>query len=83
MEWKEIPILRKLIPWGDSQGVTLPKTWLTLAEEKEGKKIVAIEMEVNGCLILTPVFEKEQKVGVTRLASKTTPTSNPGGLPYE
>lgn len=58
---KAIPIIRRLIPCGHSQGVTLPKTWLQMAEEKEGKKIVAVAMEVNGCLTINPIFEKEQK----------------------
>ena len=82
MRLKELPISRRLIPWGDSQGVTLPKTWVTMAEEKEGKKIVAVAMEVNGCLILTPIFEKEKKASVTA-CKQTTPASNPGGLPLE
>lgn len=78
-----MPILRKLIPCGNSQSVTLPKTWLTLAEEKEGKKIVAVEMEVDGCLTLTPVFEKNQKAmsvevrGPTPTARDNTPEEDP------
>jgi hypothetical protein len=50
-----------------------------MAEEKEGKKIVAIAMEVDGCLTLTPIFEKE-KIKVddahdssVNLASQPTP----------
>jgi antitoxin component of MazEF toxin-antitoxin module len=67
-----------LIPWGDSQGVTLPKTWLTMAEEKEGKKIVAVAMEVNGSIIITPIFEKEkeQKAEVCPNDKPTSTLSN-------
>jgi hypothetical protein len=32
-----------------------------MAEEKEGKKIVAVAMEVNGCLTINPIFDKEKK----------------------
>ncbi len=60
-----MPILRKILNVGDSQAVTLPKSWLRTAEEAEGKKAIAVAMEVDGSITLNPVFEKEQKAGVT------------------
>jgi antitoxin component of MazEF toxin-antitoxin module len=56
-----MPILRKILNVGDSQAVTIPKSWLRSAEDVEGKKVIAIAMEVDGSITLSPVFEKEQK----------------------
>jgi antitoxin component of MazEF toxin-antitoxin module len=57
-----MPLIKKLIPVGKiSRGVILPKSWLEYAEQKEGKRISAVEVEVNGHLVLSPVFEKELK----------------------
>jgi antitoxin component of MazEF toxin-antitoxin module len=53
-----LPIIKKLIVVGDSKAVTIPATWLQFAEEQKHKKIVAIAMEINGKLILSPIFEK-------------------------
>ena len=53
-----MPILRKLTVVGDSRGITLPKSWIENAEQTEGKKIIAIALEVNGSITLNPVFEK-------------------------
>jgi hypothetical protein len=73
-----MPILRKLTVVGDSRGITLPKSWIENAEQTEGKKIIAIALEVNGCITLNPIFEKEQKASVTpdqeRHTSPTVPT---------
>jgi hypothetical protein len=51
-----MPILRKILNVGDSQAVTLPKSWLSNAEQGKGKKIVAVAMEVNGVITISPVF---------------------------
>jgi len=56
----KLPILRKILEVGCSKCISLPKSWLSDAEEKAGKKIVMIAMEVNGKLILQPVFEKSK-----------------------
>ena len=54
-----MPIVRKLMNVGvDSKAITLPKSWITNAEIENGKKIIAIALEVNGVITLTPVFEK-------------------------
>jgi len=77
-----MPIEKKLIHLGRSRVISIPKTWLSLAEEKEGKKIISIAMEVDGCITLSPIFEKE-KANVTRLASKDTIANNPGRIAIE
>jgi hypothetical protein len=53
-----MPIIRKLLNLGDSKAVTLPKSWLANAEANAeyGKKIVALALEVNGVITITPVF---------------------------
>ena len=63
--------------FGDSKGITLPKSWLENAEQEEGKKIVAVAMEVNGCITLNPVFEKELKASVIPDKRATPVPSNP------
>ena len=59
-----MPIQRRILNVGNSQAVTIPKSWLRTAEEVEGKKIIAIAMEVDGSIIMNPVFEKELKASV-------------------
>ena len=54
-----MPLVRKILPIGDSKGITLPKSWLENAEQEAGKKIIAVTMEVNGSITLNPVFEKK------------------------
>jgi hypothetical protein len=53
-----MPIVRKILNVGDSQAVTIPKSWLRNAAEAKGKKIVAIAMEVSDTITLKPIFEK-------------------------
>jgi len=74
-----MPLKRQLFEVGGSKAVTLPKSWIETAEESEGKRVIAISMEVNGCLILAPIFEKS-KASVTASqanhASPNEPLSN-------
>jgi antitoxin component of MazEF toxin-antitoxin module len=56
-----MPIIRRVFAIGNSKAVTIPKSWLTNAEDQTGRKIVALAMEVNGAITLQPVFEKENK----------------------
>ncbi len=70
-----MPIVRKLFRSGDSKCVSVPKSWIDSAEQKEGKRITAIEMEVDGTLVLSPVFEKESKVDAPA-AKHEAPTAN-------
>jgi len=39
--------------------VTIPKSWVENAEKAAGRKVVAVNMEVDGELIISPVFEEE------------------------
>jgi antitoxin component of MazEF toxin-antitoxin module len=59
-----MPIIRKILNVGDSKAVTIPKSWIESAEEDSGKKVVALSMEVNGSIILQPVFEKKKARGI-------------------
>jgi len=54
-----MPILRRLTVVGDSRGITLPKSWIENAEQQAGKKIIAIALEVNGCITIKPIFENK------------------------
>ncbi len=72
-----MPIVRKMIEVGKtSRGVILPKSWIEYAEQKEGKQVTAIEMEVDGCLILKPIFEKDAKDGVPSRQAERTNLAN-------
>jgi len=55
----KLPIIRKLTCVGDSKGVTLPKSWIENAEQEAGKRIVAIALEVDRVITISPVFEKK------------------------
>jgi hypothetical protein len=52
------PILRRIFKMGDSEGITLPKSWLDLIEHETGKRPTEVTMEVNGILKVAPVIEK-------------------------
>jgi hypothetical protein len=56
-----MPIIRKILNIGDSKAVTLPKSWIENAEEGAGLKVIALALEVNGSIVLQPVFEKKIK----------------------
>lgn len=51
---------RNLIIHGNSTVATIPKNWLDLIQEKEGKRVIALEMTVNENLLFKPIFEKQQ-----------------------
>jgi hypothetical protein len=55
-----MPLIRKLIDLQTSKAVTLPKSWLENAEQEAGKKIIAIALEVNRVITVSPIFEKPQ-----------------------
>ena len=65
-----MPIVRKIIQVGTSRAVSLPKSWLETAEEKEGRKIVAAALEVNNVITLSPVFEKHPEPIESKKESK-------------
>jgi len=56
-----MPIIRKVIDVGKtSKGITLPKSWLEYYEEKAGKQIESVAMEVNSILTIRPIFAKKK-----------------------
>ena len=55
-----MPIIRKLYKVGGSFAVTLPVSWIKDAEEKKNAKMIEVAMEVNGSIIITPVFNKNK-----------------------
>ena len=57
-----MPIIRSILNLGHSKAVTIPKSWLTNAENQTGRKIIAIAMDVNTTITIQPIFEKETKI---------------------
>jgi antitoxin component of MazEF toxin-antitoxin module len=49
-----MPILRKITNHGDSRSITLPASWLRCVEEKSGRKLEEVEMEVDDAIIIKP-----------------------------
>ena len=50
-------IKRKICRIGNSFAVFLPKSWVSLLEEKYGR-IDAVAIEVNGRLTISPIFKE-------------------------
>jgi antitoxin component of MazEF toxin-antitoxin module len=67
-----MPIVRSIINVGNSKAVTIPKSWLTNAEDQTGRKIIALAMEVNGTITIQPIFEKEIKRETTKPAAENS-----------
>ena len=57
-----MPITRRIIQVGRSFAITLPKSWVIDAQNKSGKKMVEVAMEVNGTITITPKFGEENNV---------------------
>jgi len=53
-----MPIKRKICKIGNSYAIFLPKSWVSLLEEKHGK-VEAVTMEVDGQLIIKPILNEE------------------------
>jgi len=53
-----MPIIRRILRVGASKAISLPKSWLQYAEEKAGRKIIAVALEVDNIITIQPVFEK-------------------------
>lgn len=64
-----MPIIRRILKLGHSKAITIPKSWITCAEEQTGKRVVALALEVDGTITLQPVFGKQAK------HKTTTPTA--------
>lgn len=56
-----MPIIRSILNLGNSKAVTIPKSWLTNAEDQTGKKVIALAMDVSESITLQPIFEKDHK----------------------
>ena len=39
-----MPIIRSILTIGNSKAVTIPKSWLTNAEDQTGRKVIALAM---------------------------------------
>ena len=52
-----MPIKRKVCKIGSGFSVFLPKSWVSLLEEKHGK-VEAVTMEVDGQLIIKPILKE-------------------------
>jgi antitoxin component of MazEF toxin-antitoxin module len=53
-----MPIIRKVMPIGGSEGITLPKSWLDWIERTTGQRITEVCLEVNGKITISPIMEK-------------------------
>lgn len=51
-----MPLRRKVFQTGGSKAITLPKSWLELHEEKIGKEIDEVLIEVDGELVVKPMI---------------------------
>lgn len=56
-----MPIIRKLTTVGSSKGITLPKSWIENAEQEHKAKMISVALEVNGCILIKPIFKMETK----------------------
>ncbi len=55
-----MPQIRKLLKVGTSRGITLPATWLSEIEERQGK-IAELLIEVDGSILVRPREKKNLK----------------------
>jgi len=49
-----MPIIRKIIPLGNSEVVSIPRSWLRFYEKQTGQEINEVTVEVNRKLIIEP-----------------------------
>ena len=57
-----MPIIRKVMPIGGSEGITLPKSWLDWIQRTTGQKITEVYLEVNGKITITPILGKADSI---------------------
>lgn len=50
-------IKKNIVVVGNSKGITIPKAWFDLIEQRTGKKPKIVEMEINTVLIVKPLLE--------------------------
>lgn len=60
-----MPIIRKIIPLGNSKAITIPKTWLILKEQESGQSIDSVTIEVNGALVVKPFLKRKKEATPT------------------
>jgi hypothetical protein len=54
-----MPLIRKIIDVGKtSRGIILPKSWLRFHEQKNGKEIREIGMEIDGRIVIWPILNE-------------------------
>ena len=59
-----MPLKRRLVKVGkDSRAVILPREWIREAEEKYGKKLETILLEVDNVITITIAIPKEEEDG--------------------
>jgi hypothetical protein len=54
-----LPLTRSIIDLGHSKAITLPISWIKNAETEEKRRVIAISLEVDGSIILKPIFEEK------------------------
>ena len=53
------PLIKKIIDFGKtSKGIILPKSWLQFHENRNGKKISKVGMEINGKIVIWPILKE-------------------------
>lgn len=55
----KMALIRKILPIGGSQAITLPSDWLKWVEHETGQKPTQVLIEINGILKVSPVIEKK------------------------
>jgi len=61
LEEQKMPLIQKLIRIGDSQAVTIPKSWLTYHERQSKYPIKEVTVEVNGALVIRPIITLKEE----------------------
>lgn len=56
-----MPIIRKVVPIGNSKAVFLPKSWFEYYEEHEGITIKNVAIEVNRTLKISPLPTRKER----------------------
>jgi len=56
-----LPMIRKIIRFGSSRVVSIPKTWLDYYEQKYGSEIDAVLLEVDQELKIWPYIPDREK----------------------
>jgi hypothetical protein len=52
----EMPLIRKLCTIGNGKAVFLPKSWIEYIEEKSGRRVEKVAIEVDETLKIAPIL---------------------------